>query len=122
MKKLILSFALVAVLASACGDDTSKPAATGGAIPTAPSGSGSTTAASPQRIVSLSSTATETAVVPCNEVGSRTERSRPVSKQHRDPTGALVRRGQVGFSVSIEVACRDGYRIGSGSEVGFRTE
>ena len=60
MKKLILSFALIAVLASACGDDTSKPAATGGAIPTVPSGSGSTTAASPQRIVSLSSTATET--------------------------------------------------------------
>lgn len=60
MKRSMLALALVAALAAACGDNSSTPAATGGAVPTMPAGSGSTAAAVPQRIVSLSSTATET--------------------------------------------------------------
>ncbi len=60
MKRSMLALALVVALAAACGDQSSTPAATGGATPTVPAGSGSTAAAAPQRIVSLSSTATET--------------------------------------------------------------
>ena len=60
MKRSMLALALVVALAAACGDQSSTPAATGGALPTVPAGSGSTAAAAPQRIVSLSSTATET--------------------------------------------------------------
>ena len=60
MKRSILALALVVALAAACGGESSTPAATGGALPTAPAGSGNTAAAAPQRIVSLSSTATET--------------------------------------------------------------
>jgi len=60
MKRSMLVLALVVALAAACGDQSSTPAATGGAMPTVPAGSGSTAAAAPQRIVSLSSTATET--------------------------------------------------------------
>ena len=60
MKRSMLALALVVALAAACGGESSTPAATGGALPTVPAGSGSTAAAAPQRIVSLSSTATET--------------------------------------------------------------
>ena len=60
MKRSRLALALVVALAAACGGESSTPAATGGALPTAPAGSGNTAAAAPQRIVSLSSTATET--------------------------------------------------------------
>ncbi|CAB4835358.1 MAG: ABC transporter substrate-binding protein [Actinobacteria bacterium] len=60
MKRSMLALALVVALAAACGGESSTPAATGGALPTAPAGSGNTAAAAPQRIVSLSSTATET--------------------------------------------------------------
>ena len=60
MKRSMLALALVVALAAACGGESSTPAATGGALPTVPAGSGSTAVAAPQRIVSLSSTATET--------------------------------------------------------------
>lgn len=58
MKRLVHLFALLTfVVAAACGDDADQPAATGGAIPTPPT---VTASATPQRIVSLSPTATET--------------------------------------------------------------
>lgn len=69
MRRLILILCTLlplGLLAAACGDDGGgTPAATGGALPTTPASgsgaSGSTAAAgSPKRIVSLSSTATET--------------------------------------------------------------
>ncbi len=60
MKRLVHLLALVTLVTlAACGDDAGKPAATGGAIPSQPT-TAATGAASPQRIVSLSATATET--------------------------------------------------------------
>ena len=61
MKRLVHLLALVTlVMLAACGDDSSKPAATGGVIPTQPTAAATGATASPQRIVSLSATATET--------------------------------------------------------------
>ena len=61
MKRLVHLLALVTLVTlAACGDDSSKPAATGGVIPTQPTAAATGATASPQRIVSLSATATET--------------------------------------------------------------
>jgi iron complex transport system substrate-binding protein len=62
IRSTALLLALAGIFVAGCGDDSSAPAASGGAIPTAPaaSGSGSGSGSAPQRIVSLSSTATET--------------------------------------------------------------
>ncbi len=61
MKRLVhLLLLATLVTLAACGDDGGRPAATGGVIPTQPTAAATGATASPQRIVSLSATATET--------------------------------------------------------------